>query len=180
MLHFQTSLKAIDPVSRLLEQYPHLKVGLPQGMPPALMAQFFAPVFTAPRRSRLPYIQAIVQGEQTFLTANLSDYRSTHATTWGQSWLVGRGSHCAIPLGLATISRFHAVVGRCSDRGFYVLDLGSRNGTFVNGRRIEAFRKRGLQEGDRLCFSHVELMFWVAHLEDVNPWFETTQPLLAA
>jgi hypothetical protein len=179
MLHFQTTLRAIDPVNRLLEQYPHLKSGLPQGLPPQVMAQFFAPVFAAARRSQLPYIQAIVQGHKTFLTANVSDYRSTHATNWGQCWLVGRGAHCAIPLGLATISRFHAVIGRCEDRGFYLLDLGSCNGTFVNGQRLVPFVKRGLSEGDRLNFSHVELMFWVAHLEMENPWLETTQPLCA-
>ncbi len=46
------------------------------------------------------------------------------------------------------VSRRHAVITRGADGGFVLRDLGSRNGTFVNGTRIdEAF----LQIGDRIA-----------------------------
>jgi adenylate cyclase len=53
-----------------------------------------------------------------------------------QTWQIGRGRENAIPLFDHCASRHHAqimLVGGCK---YYILDLGSRNGTYVNGRRI--------------------------------------------
>ena len=50
---------------------------------------------------------------------------------------IGRGPDADIPLGDKTVSRKHAQIARRWNR--YVLkDLGSKNGTFVNGTRILA------------------------------------------
>lgn len=52
---------------------------------------------------------------------------------------VGRSDECAIVLdGNASVSRTHMRV-RCESGGCYVADLKSRNGTFVNGARLEPF-----------------------------------------
>lgn len=50
--------------------------------------------------------------------------------------VIGRGRKADLALAEATISRAHAVIGYDED-GFYVEDLGSTNGTLVNGARIE-------------------------------------------
>ena len=54
-----------------------------------------------------------------------------------RDWLViGRGRSADMVIAEATISRAHAAIG-FDQEGFYVQDLGSTNGTMVNGARIE-------------------------------------------
>ena len=64
-----------------------------------------------------------------------------------RDWLViGRGRSADMVIAEATISRAHAAVG-FDERGFYVQDLGSTNGTLVNGARIE---RHELGAGDEI------------------------------
>ena len=49
--------------------------------------------------------------------------------------VIGRGRKADLALAEATISRAHAALGYDAD-GFYVEDLGSTNGTLVNGARV--------------------------------------------
>ena len=49
--------------------------------------------------------------------------------------VIGRGRKADLALAEATISRAHAAIG-FDGRGFFVEDLGSTNGTRVNGARI--------------------------------------------
>lgn len=55
-----------------------------------------------------------------------------------------------------TISRQHAKI-KLQEEDFYLFDLGSANGTFVNGERIREPRK--LEDGDVVKFGEVELVF---------------------
>jgi len=50
-------------------------------------------------------------------------------------FLIGRAKECALRAGSEAISRRHCVLARQADR-WTVRDLGSRNGTFVNDKRI--------------------------------------------
>ena len=57
----------------------------------------------------------------------------------GQSVTIGRSPECTIqimPEQGASVSRTHAEIG-IRDGGVMLFDLGSRNGTFLNGRRLE-------------------------------------------
>ncbi len=49
------------------------------------------------------------------------------------------------------ISRIHATL-ESNDFGVYLMDLGSRNGTFVNGQVLAAFSPCYLDDGDTLRF----------------------------
>src|SRR5204863_5406650 len=63
---------------------------------------------------------------------------------------VGRGGGCGIVLGDDTfVSQVHARLYR-RDGDVYVEDLGSRNGTFVNGQPIGAATR--LRRGDQVQF----------------------------
>ena len=60
--------------------------------------------------------------------------------------LVGRGSRCDLVVGNQTVSRRHAQLF-FRDGGWILLDLDSRNGTFINGQRV---RRSQLLPGDVL------------------------------
>jgi pSer/pThr/pTyr-binding forkhead associated (FHA) protein len=54
------------------------------------------------------------------------------------------------------VSRLHAVVKRDSDR-VLVMDLGSSNGTYVNGRRINPHVEETLNHGDILALGKLKI-----------------------
>ncbi len=67
---------------------------------------------------------------------------------------IGRSLDCHLVLDSTEISRLHA---RCtSDHlNIYIEDAGSTNGTFVNGRRLEAGERHRLRAGDEIRFAQV-------------------------
>jgi adenylate cyclase len=75
----------------------------------------------------------------------------------GQSWAIGRGDGCAIMLDSRSVSRLHALIQRRDAGDFSLVDLGSRNGSFVNHRRVST--PLALQDGDHLLFGDQEMMF---------------------
>jgi FHA domain-containing protein len=69
--------------------------------------------------------------------------------------VIGRLSACDIPLGDPQVSRRHAEVRR-DDEGFAVHDLGSTNGTVVNGTPVQ---ERRLVDGDELRIGSATIRF---------------------
>jgi two-component system, cell cycle response regulator len=67
----------------------------------------------------------------------------------GETSLLGRAGDCLVSIDEAVVSRHHARILRQKDGTYVVEDLQSRNGTYVNGERIEQAK---LGEGDRLSF----------------------------
>lgn len=71
-----------------------------------------------------------------------------------RSWMViGRGRSADVVIAEATISRAHAAIGYAPE-GFFVQDLGSTNGTLVNGARID---RHALKPGDRIQMGRLVL-----------------------
>jgi hypothetical protein len=64
--------------------------------------------------------------------------------------LIGRAAHCALSLPEAHVSSEHAVLAWDGSR-WTLRDLGSRNGTFVNGERASAGATLNLAPGARLA-----------------------------
>ena len=50
---------------------------------------------------------------------------------------LGRGSNCDVILNHGTISKIHASITLTPDNVYEIKDLGSTNGTYVNGRKIK-------------------------------------------
>lgn len=69
---------------------------------------------------------------------------------------VGRLNDCAIALTDTNVSRRHCEV-RPSNRGYLVVDLGSTNGTKVNGMRIQG--EQVLADGDIVSVGSTHLRF---------------------
>ncbi len=74
-------------------------------------------------------------------------------TLRGDQSIVGRSSYCSVALTHPSVSRVHAAVVR-RDGHLEIRDLGSKNGTFVNGAGVGAAPKR-LEVGDVLRFGDV-------------------------
>ena len=72
--------------------------------------------------------------------------------------VVGRDEDCQIRLDTDDVSRRHCSL-KPSPKGWLIQDLGSRNGTCVNGERIE--NETLLQHGDLLGIGPVEFQFFV-------------------
>jgi pSer/pThr/pTyr-binding forkhead associated (FHA) protein len=73
-------------------------------------------------------------------------------------FLIGRGPDCDLRLHGDTVSRHHCVIHRGAEE-VTLLDLGSSNGTYVNGARVRS--QTTLSSGDLLtvgAFSFVVLL----------------------
>ncbi|MGA7938137.1 MAG: adenylate/guanylate cyclase domain-containing protein, partial [Kovacikia sp.] len=73
-------------------------------------------------------------------------------------WTIGRSEDNNFVLPDRWISRNHAMLQSMETGEFYLIDLGSRNGSFVNGRRVSI--PVTLHNGDRLTFGQTELEFY--------------------
>lgn len=72
-------------------------------------------------------------------------------------WTVGRSDDNNLVLPDRWISRNHAMIQVMETGEFYLIDLGSRNGSFINGRRVSV--PVILTDGDHLTFGQTELQF---------------------
>jgi sigma-B regulation protein RsbU (phosphoserine phosphatase) len=74
----------------------------------------------------------------------------------GPAVSIGRASDCSIPIKDRYLSRKHAEI--IADGNTWVLkDLGSANGTYLNGSRVE--RDETLKTGDRIRLGDTEIVF---------------------
>ncbi len=63
------------------------------------------------------------------------------------AYYVGRGAECQIRPDSEWVSRQHCLL-RVADEGAFLRDLGSRNGTLINGELVQGERR--LADGDRI------------------------------
>jgi len=85
--------------------------------------------------------------------------------------LIGRDSDCTVRIRSTTVSRHHA---RILVRGDQVLveDLGSKNGTFLSGARVE--RPTPLKDGDALQIGSIRAIYRSLRPESATDTFRMT------
>lgn len=73
-------------------------------------------------------------------------------------FLIGRGPDCDLQLGVSAVSRHHCLV-RVRGGEAQLVDLGSSNGTFLNGQRVRS--QAVLHNGDELTVGpfHFDVLF---------------------
>lgn len=76
--------------------------------------------------------------------------------------VIGRSADCQWVIGSGAVSRRHAVVRRLG-RDVTIEDLGSSNGTFVNGERLAG--PRALRNQDRVQLGAIEIRFVMPAVE---------------
>jgi pSer/pThr/pTyr-binding forkhead associated (FHA) protein len=119
-------------------------------------------VLTALDKETVPSLEVLngsAEGKKVFLTDDASEIT------------VGRDPECEFPINEYVISRHHAKIQKRWG-GISIRDLESKNGTFVNNKRIvEEF----LHDGDRVALGTIVCLFRnpqeinLAQLEDVRP-----------
>ena len=74
--------------------------------------------------------------------------------TVGEEATLGRGQGCQVQIADSMVSQLHARLFR-NAKGFHIEDLGSTNGTYLNGRKVGGPAK--LKKGDRIRVGPIEL-----------------------
>lgn len=90
----------------------------------------------------------------------------------GTAIVLGRGEEADLRLDADGVSRRHARIVRVPDGLFNVLDVGSTNGTYVNGRRIDV---AVLRHGDEIQIGQVIMRF----AYELDQSLETVPPRVA-
>ncbi len=104
-----------------------------------------------PRSSELAAYLAIVDGRSAGRRYPLGGADGAEAA-------IGRDEACEVSLLDESASRRHAAVARRGER-FFLRDLGSRNGTFLNGARLAPESDEGLRSGDEVAVGATRLRF---------------------
>jgi len=111
------------------------------------------------------FIQAVQAIQGICLATNVASPQQVEITTISSGWAIGRSPTCAIRIPDASISRCHAILNYCPERGFFITDLASRNGTWVNSRRLPKMQRQGLRDGDLLRIGKIHVEFFIAGCE---------------
>jgi hypothetical protein len=98
----------------------------------------------------------------------LEDIETKRSYTLGPRCLVGRHASCDLCFPDPRVSGEHAIV-RWVDERWEVKDLGSRNGTFVNGRRLAAGDRMTLWRGEAVTLGGSTVGFVLADAAAPGP-----------
>jgi anti-anti-sigma factor len=82
-----------------------------------------------------------------WLNVQVGSAKARTIEVYGRKLVIGRDQACHLRLGSATVSKLHAAVER-RDGKVFVSDLGSTNGTIVNGRLVRSAEVE-VNDGDR-------------------------------
>ena len=91
----------------------------------------------------------------------------------GDEMIIGRAESCSVQIPDTEISRQHARV-TLHNAGIWVQDAGSRNGVFINEKRI--VRPTELRPGGKLSIGDHAFILELAEVEDDDPSVIRTAP----
>lgn len=74
-------------------------------------------------------------------------------------FIIGKDKeYCNVVLNVNTVSRIHAKIEKSGEQ-IFITDLGSKNGTWVNQKKIEAKQKENLKAGDEVKIADLVFTF---------------------
>lgn len=112
------------------------------------------------RTGGLNYMQALVVDNQGVLITNLLNGNSCALTQAQQIWIIGRDpSRVSLCLRDQRLSRCHAALQFLPTQEFVLTDLGSTNGSFINGEQIR--HQSPLRDGDCVRLGSVTFTFFI-------------------
>ncbi len=78
---------------------------------------------------------------------------------------IGRGGHNIVELDDVLVSRYHAVIQKVKD-DFFIEDLRSTNGTYVNGKPVPPGKYVRLVSGDFILIGRIQLSLHQLGIEE--------------
>lgn len=120
-------------------------------------------------------VTGIIQGQQVYLVTNLVEGKTQSLQQLQGIWTIGRDRQLAISIPDRRLSRRHAVIQYIHNQGFYLIDLNSTNGSFVNGEPVQG--RLLLKDGDRIRLSSLAFSFFLC--KDCQTTAETPTDVLA-
>lgn len=120
-------------------------------------------------------ITGVIQGEQVYVVTNLADGKTQTLLQSQGIWTIGRDRQLSIPIADRRLSRRHAVIQYIKGEGFYLVDLDSTNGSFINGEPVHG--RMPLKDGDRVRLSNLAFSFFLCN--DTQTLDETPADILA-
>jgi len=150
----QTSLNLFQTFKRLYEQNP------------ALLNEILSLAAVDKQMPVHPgnfsYVLGLVTDKQALLITNVSEDRSQiflQPQIKNQIWTFGRDpNQSSLPIRDRRLSRCHAAIRYDTTSGFVIYDLGSTNGTYVNGIRIR--QNQVLKDGDLVRLGSMNFGFF--------------------
>lgn len=102
--------------------------------------------------------------------------------------IIGRQADCSVVLKDKGVSSHHCKVERISEQEFRLTDLGSSNGTYLNGRTVQEIR---LNYGDIILVGKTRILFQPdeqlsnstsmfelkSYIEEENKWVHCNRPM---
>lgn len=85
------------------------------------------------------------------------DFKMHESYSIKESALIGRSKRCQVYIDDPYMSKNHAKIF-LRDGQFYIEDLGSTNGSFLNGRRLPDHPVK-LKDSDKLSFGNISFIF---------------------
>lgn len=120
-------------------------------------------------------ITGVIQGERVYLVTNLAEGK-THSLMQPQGiWTIGRDRQLSISIADRRLSRRHAAIQYIKSQGFFLIDLDSTNGSFINGEPVHG--RMPLKDGDRIRLSSLAFSFFLC--SDTQVLDETPSDILA-
>ena len=120
-------------------------------------------------RANFHYIQAVELEQGACLASNSLNLKQVEIAPIASGWAIGRSATCAVRIQHTSISRCHAILAYQPEVGFYVTDLGSSNGTWLNSQRIPPMQRYVLEDGDRLRVGRFIVNFYMARCTENLP-----------
>lgn len=125
------------------------------------------------------YIQAGVEADKPYLITNLLQGKTLKLLQPQNCWVLGRDPHVGLSIQDKRLSRRHALIQYVAGQGFYLKDLASTNGTFLNSEPVR--HSMLLKDGDRIRIGSLFFTFFsVSNCQTLMPvtpdYFARTAP----
>lgn len=131
------------------------------------VADVIDPILTAQNHCHRTgwYVQGIVSDEQAFLSTNINGDRAIQVTLCSTRWLLGQSDRCTVVMPLPGVAACHAALNFEPRHGFFLTDLGTVGGTWINGRRLDPAQRHYLQDGDLIKLGSLRFEFLQQHCD---------------
>ena len=111
------------------------------------------------------YLQGVIHGQHVYLITNLVKGKTQSLLQPQRTWVVGRDRKAALPVQDKRLSRQHAAIQYVEKQGFYLIDLESTNGSFVNGEAVRHCTL--LKDGDQVRLGSLAFTFFICRAAKV-------------